>query len=147
MTSNVAAVRGAGDRQDVVESHHRVGDDDRAHRAPEAVGVGLERRGMLGLVFRAQQPVGDPDQQRAADREEARDPEQPHDDERHRGSDDESAGGAGDDRAPLQVRRNVARREGDDDCVVAGQREVDHDDRGQRRGEFDREVLQGGPLR
>ena len=66
----VAAVRGAGDGQHVVEAHHRVGDDDRAHRAPE----GRWRRAVrvAGIGVGQQQPVGDPEQQRAAGEQQAR---------------------------------------------------------------------------
>ena len=128
----VAAMRGTGDGQHVVESHHGIGDHDRAHRAPER---GRRRPVRVALVVVGkEQPVGDPDQREAAGEEQPRHLQQPDDDHRHQAAHRDGADRAPDDGALAQMRRQRARGERDDDRVVAGEHDVDDDDR-QESGE------------
>ena len=84
-----------------------------------------------------EQLVGDPDEDRAARGHEARDAEQPHHGERHDEAHGDGADGAPEDGAlRCSCRGSVAGGERDHDRVVAGEREVDHDDGGERREEL-----------
>ena len=127
----VAAVRRASHGEDIVETHDGVGDHDRPHRAPEGRGRGVVP--LLGVRVGQQEPVGDPEQRQAAREQQPGDVQEPDDDHRHQAAHDDGTDGTPDDRPLLQRRRQAARGQGDDDRVVAGEHQVDHDD-GEQRG-------------
>jgi hypothetical protein len=82
--------------------------------------------------LRLQQAVGNPHQAQPSERHEAGNLQQPHDSDCHHRSHHDGTDSTPHDRLFLQRGRQVARRQGNDNCVVASQDEVDKND-GQQR--------------
>jgi hypothetical protein len=81
-------------------------------------------------------PVGDPHQEGAAGEHQAGHLQQPQHCHGEAGAHGDGADRAPQDGLALVQLGQVARRQRDDDGVVAGQHQVDHDDRCQGRPEF-----------
>lgn len=118
-----------GDRDDVVEAHHRVGDDDGADRAPEVAGA-LDAAAVL--VLRHDQLDADPQQQQAADQLQVGEGHQLDDEDREDDPEDDRTGGSREDRLVAILLRQIARSQRDHDRIVAGEDDIDADDLAER---------------
>src|SRR5882762_2390364 len=133
-----AALGDRGYRDDIVQAHHEVRDQDGFDRRQQ---VGARLDSVAAVVLGNQQLHRDPEQQRAADELEVGKLQQldrddgEHDAQHHRRC------GSPDDRLLLLVRRQGARRQSDHDGVVAGQDDVDPDDRPEPEPELRRQKL------
>jgi hypothetical protein len=132
----------AGDRQDVVEAHRDVGDQDLDDRLPQGLARGA-RRSPIGdrrhalvlfgdrIAVMAAVPQlavhlpADPQQQNAARQDDADDAQQLHRDRREGDTHDGRSDDAPEDRLPALIGRQASGRHADDDGVVPSQDEVD----------------------
>jgi len=90
----------------------------------------------FGAGLLANELEGDPEEHRAADELEERDPQQERRDRDEREPQADRARGAPDTPPELLALRQRADRQRDDEGVVAREREVDHDDPGDPRPEL-----------
>src|SRR5262245_17744095 len=122
----VASARGRGDGDDVVETHHYVGDGDDPDRLPQTVdGFDVP---LAAVFLTAQQFDCDPEKQNTADKLDIRNGHQLRDD-----AGEYDPQGDGNQRAEHNAPHALARRQlaagkRDDHGVVAGEQNVDPDD-------------------
>jgi len=123
-TSSTAALGRRRDRDDIVQAHDEVGDQDRLDRRHQVL-VRLD----VGVVVLGNEELdADPEEQQAADQLEPGQREQRHGEQREDDSQDDRRARAPENRQLLLSRRQRARGEGDDHRVVARQDDVDADD-------------------
>jgi hypothetical protein len=123
---NSSRARCPSDREDVVQAHHDIGENDRPDGSTERFG-GVEPD-ILGIMPRHDQADRDEDQEQAADRLQQRDIQQQRGEHREEDAQANRAHAAPDDRLAPVVVIEVARRHADDDRVVPGKHQVKHDD-------------------
>ncbi len=123
---------GAGDGEDVVEAHGEVGQHDLQHGLAHRLGWGgaggVQCAHTVGRTQLAVHLPADPEQQNAAGEQQPDNGQELQGDQCQADAQDGGEADAGEDGASLLVIGQAGDGHSDDDCVVAGQDQVDEQD-------------------